>query len=84
MFILLRVPLLVPAADHQGAAGSSWSVELAMIEEILLEVSLILILKLVNGFFAAVEISVVSASKSRLQALAAADHSGVRRVLALR
>lgn len=55
-----------------------------MIEEILLEVSLILILKLVDGFFAAVEISVVSSSNSRLQVMVAADHSGVRRALALR
>ena len=55
-----------------------------MIEEILLEVTLILILILVNGFFAAAEISVVSSSRSRLQAMAAADHSGARRVLALR
>ena len=55
-----------------------------MIEEVLLEVTLILILILVNGFFAAAEISVVSSSRSRLQAMAAADHSGARRVLALR
>ncbi|MCI0772405.1 MAG: HlyC/CorC family transporter [Chloroflexi bacterium] len=84
MVILLRVVLLVAAADHQGAARNNWSMELAMMEEILLEVSLILILILVNGFFAAAEISVVSSSRSRLQAMAAADHSGARRVLALR
>jgi len=55
-----------------------------MIDEILLEFTLILILILVNGFFAAAEISVVSSSRSRLKAMAAADHSGARRVLALR
>jgi len=54
----------------------------AMMEEVLLEVTLILIL--VDGFFAAVEISVVSSSNSRLQVMVAADHSGVRRALALR
>jgi putative hemolysin len=53
-------------------------------DEILLEVSLILGLILLNGFFAAAEIAVVSARKSRLQALAAAGHPGARRVLALR
>ena len=65
MVILLRVVLLVAAADHQGAARNNWSMELAMMEEILLEVSLILILILVNGFFAAAEISVVSSCRSR-------------------
>lgn len=55
-----------------------------MIDEILLEFTLILILILVNGFFAAAEISVVSSSRSRLKAMAAADHSGARRVLAMR
>ncbi|GMR11502.1 MAG: hemolysin family protein [Anaerolineae bacterium] len=55
-----------------------------MMEEVLLEVTLILILILVNGFFAAAEISVISSSRSRLQAMAAADHGGARRVLALR
>jgi putative hemolysin len=58
--------------------------ESAMMEEVLLEVTLILILMMVNGFFAAAEISVVSSSRSRLKAMAAADHSGARRVLALR
>ncbi|MFQ5855891.1 MAG: hemolysin family protein, partial [Anaerolineae bacterium] len=51
---------------------------------ILLEVGLILALILLNGFFAAAEIAVVSARKSRLQALAANGHPGARRVLALR
>ncbi|RME41963.1 MAG: HlyC/CorC family transporter [Chloroflexi bacterium] len=52
-------------------------------DEILLEVGLILALILLNGFFAAAEIAVVSARKSRLQALAANDgHPGARRVLA--
>jgi len=55
-----------------------------MVEEVLLEVTLILILILVNGFFAAAEISVVSSSRSRLKAMATANHSGARRVLALR
>ena len=55
-----------------------------MIDEILLEFTLILILILVNGFFAAAEISVVSSSRIRLKAMAAANHSGARRVLALR
>jgi putative hemolysin len=53
-------------------------------DEILLEVGLILALILLNGFFAAAEIAVVSARKSRLQALAANGHPGARRVLALR
>ncbi|HIQ04248.1 MAG TPA: HlyC/CorC family transporter [Anaerolineae bacterium] len=53
-------------------------------DEILLEASMILALVLLNGFFAAAEIAVVSARKSRLQALAAAGHPGARRVLALR
>jgi putative hemolysin len=51
--------------------------------EILLEVSLILVLILLNGFFAATEMAVVSARKSRLQALAGDGHRGARRVLAL-
>ena len=53
-------------------------------DEILLETSLILVLILLNGFFAAAEIAVVSARKSRLQALAAAGHPGAQRALALR
>jgi len=56
--------------------------ESATMEEALLEFTLILIL--VNGFFAAAEISLVSSSVSRLQAMVAADHSGARRVLAPR
>ncbi len=51
--------------------------------EILLEISLILTLILLNGFFAAAEIAVVSARRSRLQALAAEGHVGAQRVLAL-
>ncbi len=53
-------------------------------DELLLEAGLILALILLNGFFAAAEIAVVSARRSRLQALAAAGHPGARRVLALR
>ncbi len=52
-------------------------------DEILLEVSLILALILLNGFFAAAEIAVVSARRSRLQVLAAEGHPGAQRVLAL-
>jgi len=53
-------------------------------DEILLEVSLILALILLNGFFAAAEIAVVSARGSHLQALVTAGHTGARRVLTLR
>jgi len=84
MVLFLGVALVVRTATHKGAARSSWSMESAMMEEVLLEVTLILILILVNGFFAAAEISVVSSSRSRLQAMAAADDTGARRVLALR
>ncbi|HEY64871.1 MAG TPA: HlyC/CorC family transporter [Caldilineae bacterium] len=52
-------------------------------EEILLEVSLILILILLNGFFAAAEIAVISARRGRLQVLASEGHPGAQRVLAL-
>ena len=52
-------------------------------DEILLEVSLILALILLNGFFAAAEIAVVSARRGRLQVLAAEGHPGAQRVLAL-
>jgi putative hemolysin len=50
---------------------------------IFLEVSLILALILLNGFFAAAEIAVVSARRGRLQALAAGGHPGARQALAL-
>ena len=53
-------------------------------DEILLEVSLILALILLNGFFAAAEIAVISARRGRLQALAADGHAGARRVLDLK
>ena len=53
----LSVALVVPNAVHKSAARNIWSMDSAMMEEILLEVSLILILILVNGFFAAAEIS---------------------------
>jgi len=52
-------------------------------DKILLEVSLILALILLNGFFAAAEMAVVSTRRSRLQALAADGHPDARRVLAL-
>ncbi len=52
-------------------------------DEILLEVSLILALILLNGFFASAEVAVVSARRGRLQALAAGGQPGARRVLAL-
>ena len=74
--------MILPIAVHKSLGRNSWSMESATMEEVLLEFTLILIL--VNGFFAAAEISVVSSSKSRLQAMVAADHSGARRELALR
>ncbi len=78
----LGVALVVSNVVHKSAVRNGWSMDSAMMEEVLLEVTLILIL--VDGFFAAVEISVVSSSNSRLQVMVAADHSGVRRALALR
>lgn len=53
-------------------------------DEIFLEASLILILILLNGFFAAAEIAVISARRGRLQALAAGGHLAAQRALALR
>ncbi|MCB0162926.1 MAG: HlyC/CorC family transporter [Anaerolineae bacterium] len=52
-------------------------------DEIILEMSLILALILLNGFFAATELAVVSARTSHLQTLANAGHHKARRVLAL-
>ena len=51
--------------------------------EIMLEMSLILVLILLNGLFAASEKAVVSARTGRLQALVADGDAGARRVLAL-
>jgi putative hemolysin len=54
-----------------------------MLEGLLLEVAIIVILLLANGFFAASEIAVVSARKSRLEHQALAGHRGAAAALEL-
>src|SRR6185369_7876724 len=55
----------------------------SMLEGLLLEVAIIVILLLANGFFAASEIAVVSARKSRLEHQALAGHRGAAAALEL-
>jgi putative hemolysin len=54
-----------------------------MFTDFLLELSIILAFTLANGFFAASEIALVSARRSRLEALAQAGSRGARQAIAL-
>jgi putative hemolysin len=77
-------PLSIVGATNDAAAAAQRSEVLrTMLSSVLVEIALILVLILANGFFAASEIAIVSARRGRLEQQAEAGRAGAQAALEL-